>query len=152
MSQERNSRCTGFDSPMGQSRRQILSKFGMGLGAMALASLGDSAQAKTNATALTSPHHFGKAKRVIYLFQSGGPSQLELFDYKPTLQEKQGTELPESIRKGQRLTAMSGNQASLPLVGTPFDFKPRGKSGVWMSDRIPYHYKIADDMLSLIHI
>ena len=123
---QKPSKCTGFDSPMGQSRREILSKFGMGLGAMALAGLGDSAEAKPTNVGLTRPHHFGKAKRVIYLFQSGGPSQLELFDYKPTLQERQGTELPESIRKGQRLTAMSGNQASLPLVGTPFDFKPRG--------------------------
>jgi len=143
---EKQQKCTGFESPMGQSRREILSTFGMGLSAMALASMGDSAQAKTTSKALTSPHHFGKAKRVIYLFQSGGPSQLELFDYKPTLQKLHGTEFPESIRKGQRLTAMSGNQASLPLVGTPFEFKPRGESGVWMSDRIPFQHQIADEM------
>ena len=146
-------KCTGFDSLLGMSRRDILAKFGMGLGSLALASLNDTVSAKTTGAPgdpkgpqLESLHHFGKAKRVIYLFQSGGPSQLELFDYKPVLREKHGTELPESVRKGQRLTAMSGNQASLPLVGTPFEFKQHGQSGTWMSDRIPHHHKIADDI------
>ena len=141
-------KCTGYESLLGMSRRDVLAKFGMGLGSMALAELGQGvAWAKTSQQgALKQPHHFGKAKRVIYLFQSGGPSQLELFDYKPVLQERHGTELPESVRRGQRLTAMSGNQASLPLVGTPFKFDRYGDSGTWMSDRIPHHHKIADDI------
>ena len=139
-------RCTGHESLLGMSRREILAKFGMGLGAMALASLDETASAQSQAPQLDSLHHFGKAKRVIYMFQSGGPSQLELFDYKPVLQERHGTELPDSVRQGQRLTAMSGNQASLPLVGTPFEFKQYGESGTWMSDRIPHHHKIADDI------
>lgn len=139
-------KCTGFESTLGQSRRQVLANFGMGLGSLALASLNDTVDAKGTLPQLSHLHHFGRAKRVIYLFQSGGPSQLELFDYKPLLREKQGTELPESIRKGQRLTAMSGNQASLPLVGSPFDFGQYGDSGMWMSEKIPFQHKIADEI------
>ena len=78
-----------------------------------------------------------KAKRVIYLFQSGGPSQIDLFDYKPKLIKETGKELPDSVRKGQRLTGMSGNQASLPLVGSPFKFKRHGRSGQWISELLP---------------
>jgi len=91
-------------------------------------------------------HHPAKAKRVIYLFQSGGPSQIDLFDHKPKLTEETGKELPDSVRQGQRLTGMSGNQASLPLVGSPFKFAQHGKSGHWMSDRLPHTAKIADDL------
>ena len=91
-------------------------------------------------------HHSAKAKRVIYLFQSGGPSQIDLFDHKPKLTEETGKELPDSVRQGQRLTGMSGNQASLPLVGSPFKFAQHGKSGHWMSDRLPHTAKIADDL------
>jgi hypothetical protein len=87
-----------------------------------------------------------KAKRVIYLFQAGGPSQIDLLDHKPKLREEQGKELPDSIRKGQRLTGMSGNQASLPLVGSPFEFAQYGKGGTWMSDQLPYTSKIADEI------
>lgn len=127
------------------SRRRLLSNFGLGLGAFALAELGQ----EPAAAAATTPHgmhHFGRAKRVIYLFQAGGPSQLELFDYKPLLQERHGTELPESIRSGQRLTAMSGNQASLPLAGTPFQFSQSGEAGTWMSEILPFQSQIADDI------
>ena len=91
-------------------------------------------------------HHPAKAKRVIYLFQSGGPSQIDLFDHKPKLTEETGKELPDFVRQGQRLTGMSGNQASLPLVGSPFKFAQHGKSGHWMSDRLPHTAKIADDL------
>ncbi|MEM7699953.1 MAG: DUF1501 domain-containing protein, partial [Verrucomicrobiota bacterium] len=114
--------CTGFDSSLGLSRRRALASFGGGLGSLALASILNRAEAaKPPAYAGGPPQdfltHAPKAKRVIFLFQSGGPSQHELFDYKPRLQEEQGKELPDSVRQGQRLTGMSGNQASLPLVG-----------------------------------
>ena len=83
---------------------------------------------------------------MIYLFQSGGPSQIDLFDHKPRLNKETGKELPDSVRKGQRLTGMSGNQASLPLVGSPFKFSQHGQSGQWISELLPHTAKAADDM------
>jgi uncharacterized protein (DUF1501 family) len=131
--------CTGFESPLGLDRRGFLQRFGGGLGGIALANMlhGETGDGL---------HHPAKAKRVIYLFQSGGPSQIDLFDHKPKLTEETGKELPDSVRQGQRLTGMSGNQASLPLVGSPFKFAQHGKSGHWMSDRLPHTAKIADDL------
>ena len=141
--------CTGFESTVGMSRRGFLNSFGMGLGGIALGSL-LKPDALLGATigrgALGAAHFAPKAKRVIYLFQSGGPSQLDLYDPKPTLIEKHGTELPEEIRQGQRLTAMSGNQASLPLAGSPFKFVPHGQSGLQISDALPHISGIADDL------
>lgn len=134
-------RCTGFETSTGQSRRQILQTFGMGLGSLALADLHNSAAAMEQPT-----QAMPKAKRVIYLFQSGGPSQMDLFDHKPMLKKMHGQELPDEVRQGQRLTAMSGNQSSLPLVSSPFEFKQHGSSGAWMSDRLPYTAEIADDL------
>jgi hypothetical protein len=90
------------------------------------------------------PHFPPKAKRVIYLFQSGGPSQIELFDHKPRLLEFQGQDLPESIRHGQRLTGMSASQSSFPVVPSKFDMAQRGQSGAWVGDLLPYTAKIAD--------
>ena len=95
---------------------------------------------------LMKPHFTPKAKRVIYLYQSGGPSQLELFDYKPMLEKLHGKELPDSVRKGQRLTGMSGNQSSLPLTKSIFKFKQHGQSGTWMSELLPHTSKIVDDI------
>ena len=86
------------------------------------------------------------AKRVIYLFQSGGPSQIELFDHKPRLTEFQGTDLPESVRGGQRLTGMSATQAHFPVVPSKFRFERRGQSGAWVSDLLPHTAKIADKL------
>ncbi|MCH2100328.1 MAG: DUF1501 domain-containing protein [Planctomycetes bacterium] len=91
-------------------------------------------------------HHAAKAKRVIYLFQSGGPSQLETFDYKPLLNERNGEQLPDSVRQGQRLTGMSGNQTSLPLAGAQFDFAQYGESGAWVSELLPHTAKIVDKL------
>ena len=85
-----------------------------------------------------------RAKRVIYLFQSGGPSQLDLWDHKPLLVLKHGEQLPESVRGGQRLTGMTGNQSSIPLVGSPFRFARHGESGTWMSELLPHTARIAD--------
>ncbi|MDP7013254.1 MAG: DUF1501 domain-containing protein, partial [Verrucomicrobiota bacterium] len=141
--------CTGFESTVGMSRRGFLNSFGMGLGGIALGSLlkPDALLGTTNGRGALGAAHFApKAKRVIYLFQSGGPSQLDLYDPKPTLIEKHGTELPDEIRQGQRLTAMSGNQASLPLAGSPFKFAPHGQSGLQISDALPHISGIADEL------
>ena len=91
-------------------------------------------------------HLVPKAKRVIYLFQSGAPSQMDLFDYKPLLNERHGTELPEEVRRGQRLTSMTGNQSSFPLVGSPYQFKQNGQSGAWLSELLPHTAEIVDDL------
>ena len=137
------------------NRRAFLSKSALGIGGMALASLlglGFTSKSKTyTPMGLTGglpdlPHFLPKVKRVIYLFQSGGPSQLELFDYKPKLNEMRGQDLPSSIRKGQRLTTMTSGQESFPMVGSPFEFEQRGKSGIWMSSLLPYTAGIADDL------
>ena len=90
------------------------------------------------------PHFAPKAKRVIYLFQSGGPSQLELFDDKPLVREKHGTELPASIRMGQRLTGMTSGQKSFPVIGSKFKFAPHGNCGMQLSELLPHTAKVAD--------
>ena len=148
-----NEKCTGFDSPMGKSRRDLLSGFGMGLGSLALSQMIASENtmnaAQPNDSVIAPPHglhHQAKAKRVIFLFQSGGPSHLDLFDYKQRLIDESGKELPDSIRKGQRLTGMSGNQASLPLAGTPFKFQKYGQSGQELSEVLSHTAKHADEM------
>ena len=136
--------CSGFESPIGLSRRNALQSFGMGLGSLALADLVSGEQGPKTPQPKTPP---AKAKRVIFLFQAGGPSQIDLYDWKPQLKADSGKELPASIRMGQRLTAMSGNQASLPLVGTPFKMEQHGDSGSWVnSDILPHIAGIADDI------
>ncbi len=132
--------------PAGMDRRAWLGSFGMGLGGLALADLlGRSAAAEPAAGGVLDGFHVPpRAKRVIFLFQSGGPSQLDLFDHKPVLVEKTGEQLPESVRGGQRLTGMSGNQSSIPLVGSPFRFARHGASGAWMSELLPHTARIAD--------
>jgi hypothetical protein len=139
--------CTGEWTPDSFNRRSFLNRVGMGLGTMALADMlnPQSAQATVSNKAYL-PHFAPKAKRVIYLFQSGGPSQLDLYDYKPLLNKRNGEELPDSVRAGQRLTAMSGNQSSLPMAGSIFKFKQHGQSGAWLSDLLPHTAKMADDM------
>ena len=135
-------------------RRDFLSKTSLGLGSVALASLlnptkllGSPASVNGGSNGVLDRLHFApKAKRVIYLFQSGGPSQLELFDYKPTLQERVGQELPESVRGGQRLTGMTAGQKSFPLAGSVYDFAQHGKSGAWVSELMPHTAKIVDDL------
>ena len=148
---QKNSVCTGGDSATGSSRRQFLNRFGHGLGAIALADLLNPANLSASPSDVPQPatHFAPRAKRVIYLFQAGGPSQMDLFDYKPRLNKDHGKELPPEVRKGQRLTGMSGNQSSLPLVGSPFKFAQHGESGQWMSDALPHTSKIADEMCIL---
>ncbi len=143
-----NHQCTGYAASGGMPRRSFLSQFGMGLGAVALSDLVKSdlvAEDKLGG-AMEELHHPAKAKRVIFLFQSGGPSQIDLWDHKPHLNKVQGEQLPESIRKGQRLTGMSGNQSSFPLAASPFKFEQHGESGQWMSELLPHTAGIADRM------
>jgi hypothetical protein len=131
---------------LGITRRHFFSSAGTGLGAAALASLlGDALRADSSALPGL-PHFPAKAKRIIYLFQSGGPSQMELFDYKPRLVEFQGTQLPDSIRQGQRLTAMSATQSSFPVVPSRYAFARHGQSGAWVSELLPHTARIADDL------
>ena len=145
----RPTECTGYEPTPGVSRRDFLHRFGMGVGGMALADLlarGKTVQAQGTPGILAEPHFPPRAKRVIYLFQSGGPSHLETYDYKPLLNEKQGEQLPDSVRMGQRLTGMSGNQASLPLAGSIFKFQQYGRSGAWLSELLPHTAKVIDDL------
>jgi len=92
------------------------------------------------------PHFSPKAKRVIFLHQSGAPSQMELFDYKPDLVRSQGVELPDSVRMGQRITGMTSGQSSFPVAPSIFKFNQYGRSGTWISELLPYHGKIVDDI------
>jgi hypothetical protein len=144
-------KCVGALPAAGLSRRAVLNRFGMGLGGIALANLINpaqlSGQARQDRGILDGHFHYPpKAKRVIYLFMAGGPSQLETFDYKPVLVERNGEQLPDSVRQGQRLTGMSGNQASLPLAGSKFGFSRHGASGTWVSDLLPQTAKVVDDL------
>ena len=132
------------------TRKHFLGKLGLGFGSVALGSLlipdlfsggGDDVT-----TAVGLPHFAPKAKRIIYLFQNGAPSQLESFDYKPLLNKMTGEELPESIRMGQRLTGMTADQKKFPLIGSHFKFQQYGKSGAWVSEMFPHIASIVDDI------
>lgn len=120
------------------------------LGAAALASLQTPGPANlfaaSSGDSVKAPHFAAKAKRVIYLFQSGGPSQFEMMDYKPKLKELHGTELPDSIRQGQRLTGMTSGQKSFPVVAPKFKFNQHGSQGVWLSELLPHTGKIVDEL------
>ncbi|TSD67301.1 DUF1501 domain-containing protein [Inquilinus sp. KBS0705] len=133
------------------NRRRFLSRLSLGIGSAALGSLliPDlfSGGGESEADFIPGiPNFAPKAKRVIYLFQDGAPSQLEAFDYKPKLREMMGQELPASVRGNQILTGMTAKQASFPLVGSFYDFKQYGESGAWVSDLFPHIGKIADDI------
>ncbi|WP_372896254.1 DUF1501 domain-containing protein [Stieleria sp.] len=139
------------------TRRHWLQQFGMGFGGIAAAhmlqrDLAGAAPAGSHGPGIPSggvvnpTHHAPKAKRVIYLFQAGGPSQLETWDYKPLLNEKQGEPLPDSVRQGQRLTGMSGNQAILPLAGSMYKFNRHGENGTWVSELMPHMAKQVDQI------
>lgn len=132
------------------NRRHFLGKLGLGLGSVALGSLlvPDlfSKSEDDSGTQLGVSHFAPKARRIIYLFQNGAPSQLESFDYKPMLNKMAGQDLPASIRMGQRLTGMTSGQAKFPLVGSYFKFAQHGKSGAWVSELFPNMAKIVDDL------
>ena len=135
------------------NRRHFLSRLSLGIGGAALASLlpgcTNSAapeQLSTLEGILRSPHIAPKAKRVIFLFQSGGPSQIDLFDYKPRLAELFGEELPGSVRMGQRLTGMTAYQKAFPVAPSLFGFQQYGQSGAWLSELMPHTAQIADEL------
>lgn len=126
---------------MTNTRRTFLSRMSSGIGAAALSSL------LNGATGLTGlPHHTAKAKRVLFLHQSGGPSQIDLFDYKPQMKKFAGQELPASIRMNQRITGMTSGQTSFPVTPTVFQFAQHGKNGVWLSELLPHTAKVIDDV------
>ncbi|MBK9140142.1 MAG: DUF1501 domain-containing protein [Verrucomicrobia bacterium] len=146
--------CVGPVPAAGLSRRAFLQRFGLGLGGLALADL-LGGETPTPPAVAGSPdagvlggrlHHPARAKRVIYLFMAGGPSQLETFDYKPLLNERNGEELPASVRMGQRLTGMSGNQATLPMAGSIFTFAQHGEAGAWVSELLPHTARVVDEL------
>jgi uncharacterized protein (DUF1501 family) len=130
------------------NRRTFLARSTMGLGMAALGQLlGNDSWGATAASAMpTLPHFAPTAKRVIFLFQSGGPSQLELLDYKPGLAEYFNKDLPASVTKGQRVTGMVSGQARFPIAPSKFIFRQCGASGTWISDLLPHTQKIADDI------
>jgi len=132
-----------------QSRRDFLTQTSLGFGSLGLASLLNpkpSFGSETTTFESALPHFAPKAKRIIYLFQNGAPSQLELFDHKPLLKEMVGQELPESVRKGQRLTGMTAGQTSFPLAPSIFSFARHGQSGAWVSELMPHTAKLVDEL------
>ncbi len=126
-----------------------MTRTSLGFGSLGLASLINpkpSFGSETTTFESALPHFVPKAKRVIYLFQNGAPSQLELFDYKPLLEDMVGQELPESVRKGQRLTGMTAGQTSFPLAPSIFSFTRHGQSGAWMSELMPHTAELVDEL------
>jgi hypothetical protein len=129
------------------TRRHFFGRASTGIGAAALGSLlnADTRDPQTGGLAGL-PHFAPKAKRVVFLHQSGGPAQMDLFDYKPQLKKYQGAELPASVRMGQRITGMTSGQSSLPVASSIFKFQQHGQNGAWLSELIPHHGKIVDDI------
>jgi hypothetical protein len=134
--------------PLAPTRRHFLSGASLGLGGLALSALlpRELTAAPSRAGALGAPHFPPKARRVIYLFQAGGPAAQDLLDYKPLLNEKNGEQLPERVRGAQRLTTMSGRQASLPLAGSVFSFARHGRCGAWVSELLPHTAEVVDEL------
>src|SRR5258708_5585206 len=139
------------------TRRHFFGRGALGLGTAALASLREpsllepSAQAAELPAAKTGglpglPHFAPKAKRVVFLHQSGGPAEMDLFDYKPTLDKLAGTELPGTVRMGQRITGMTSGQSSFPVARSIFQFGQHGQSGAWVSELLPNIAGIVDDL------
>lgn len=135
------------------TRRHFFGRMSTGIGSVALASLlqpslltGASDPGPRSFGALPGLHYGPKAKRVIYLFMSGGPSHIDLLDYKPALKQHHGEDLPASIRQGQRVTGMTSGQSKFPCVAPMFEFKQHGKSGTWFSELLPHLGSKADDL------
>jgi hypothetical protein len=137
------------------TRRHFFGRSSLGIGVAALAALLDSDHSMAASTGGQQsptgglaglPHFRPKAKRVIYLFQSGAPSQMDLFDHKPKLHDLRATELPDSIRMGQRLTGMTATQTSFPIAPSKFKFAQHGKSAAWLSELLPHTAGVADDL------
>jgi hypothetical protein len=131
---------------MAVSRRTFLRQSASGIGLAALGGLLGGAPASAAEGVLGRTHHPATAKRIIYLFQSGGPSQIDLFDPKPQLLNRVGEDLPASIRQGQQLTGMTSGQAKFPVTPGIFKFAQHGNSGAWLSELLPYTANLADEM------
>ncbi|MFG0332068.1 MAG: DUF1501 domain-containing protein, partial [Maioricimonas sp. JB049] len=135
-----------------QTRRHFFGRSASGIGAAALASLVNPqafAAPSSNAEkagVLGEPHFAPKAKRVVYLFMSGAPSQMDLFDHKPEMDEWYDKDLPDSIRQGQRLTTMTSGQKRFPIAPSKFKFAQHGQSGAWVSELLPHTASIADEL------
>ena len=128
------------------NRQTFLKSSAGSLWLSAMMSLGRSESDSDSQAALTNGiHHPAKAKRIIYLFQSGAPSQMDLFDPKPDLENRRGEDLPESIRQGQRLTTMTSGQSKFPVAPSMFKFAQHGKSGMWFSELMPHMASLADN-------
>src|ERR1700749_1747810 len=123
------------------NRRRFLKGLGFGIGGIPLGWLllpHLFSKSEEGSTVIGLPHFAPKAKRIIYLFQNGAPSQLDLFDYKPLLNKMQGEDLPASVRNGQRLTGMTANQTKFPLAGTVFKFDRYGQAGAYIRELLPH--------------
>lgn len=131
-----------IDELLSLTRREFFGSAAKGFGALALASL---MPEWLLAQTPSGVHHPARAKRIIYLFQAGGPAQQDLFDYKPKLNELHGQPLPDRVRGAQRLTAMSSNQSVIPLAGSPFKFAQHGQGGAWLSEVLPHIGGVADE-------
>src|SRR5580700_6515353 len=131
-----------------ESRRQFLGRGVNVVGAAALASLlnGEKVSAADKSLSAAGPHFPGKAKHIIYLHMVGGPSQHDLYDYKPKMGEWYDKDLPDSVRMGQRLTTMTSGQKRFPIAPTKYKFEQHGKSGMWVSELLPWTAKMVDDM------
>jgi Protein of unknown function (DUF1501) len=140
-----------------QTRRQLFGLGAKGIGLAALAGLlrqdglafipdGDSNRDSKTGGLAGLPHFAPKAKRVIFLHQSGAPSQVDLFDYKAALKKLHGSELPDSVRRGQRITGMTAGQSSLPCVNSRFKFAQHGQSGAWLSELLPHTARVVDEI------
>jgi len=139
---------TNLDDLLRVNRRHFFKTGAAGIGGIALSAMfGRAFGAASESPSMSLiPHFAPKAKRVIFLFQAGGPAQHELFDHKPLLREMNGREIPADVLGSQRLTGMSANQSSMPLAGSAFDFSQAGESGAWLSELLPHHREIADDI------
>src|SRR5262249_52534350 len=137
------------------TRRQLFGRAAVGIGTAGLASLLNPRLFAADSRAVAHPalpgfpNFASKAKRVIYLHQSGAPSQMDLFDPKPQLGERFAQELPDSIRSGQRLTGMTSNQKVFPVAPSAFEFAQYGKSGAWLSKLLPHLATVVDDICIL---
>src|SRR5882724_1300585 len=135
------------------TRRHFFGRLTAGIGTIGLASLlnpklfaAGAPQVGTSHGVLPGLHFAPKAKRIIYLFQSGGPSHLDLFDHKPELAKRFAENLPDSVRKGQRLTGMTATQETFPVAPSKYKFRQHGKSGAWLSELLPHTAGIADEL------
>ena len=136
-----------FDARLLMTRRHLLGRGALGIGATALSSLLGRDAALAGAPAVPGfPNHAARAKRVIYLFQSGAPSQQDLFDHKPRLQEHFGEDLREHLDMTQRVTGMTANQKTFPIAGTKYKFARHGDCGMEISELLPHTARVADDI------